>query len=322
MIDIVLATYNGEAYLAEQLRSIQRNNHYHQWIEHIIVSDDGSNDNTRAIVEQFKNQDAKIIWLKNTNQIKGPKSNFDFGIMHSKADYIMLCDQDDIWLPTKIETLVQAIKGVEQKLGNQTPVLVFSDLQVVDQNLNEICPSYFKLKNISKDWHLKFEQLSQQNVVSGCSLICNRALINKALPIPNDAYMHDWWLAMVASRCGHIAFIDQGLTQYRQHNNNNIGANKRTKLDLCQRFFYHLEQFQNSIEQVIKQANAFKAFELENNLPVNNTIEALATIEQQNRLQRIKLLMNKTITRSHFAGRFALLIVLLKMEVKHTKISD
>lgn len=322
MIDIVLATYNGEAYLAEQLTSIQRNNHYHQWINHIIVSDDGSNDNTQTIVEQFKKQDSKIIWVENTNQIKGPKSNFAFGIMNSEADYIMLCDQDDIWLPSKIETLIQTIKDAEQTFGSQTPILAFSDVQVVDQNLNEICPSYFKLKNISKDWYLKFEQVIQQNVVSGCSLICNRALINKALPIPNDAYMHDWWLAMVASQCGHITFIDQCLIQYRQHNNNNIGANKRTKLDLCQRFSFHLAQFEKSIALIIKQAQAFKVFELENGLPTNNTIEALATIEQQSRLQRIRLLINKTITRSHFAGRLALLIVLLKMEVKHTEISD
>ena len=316
MIDIVLATYNGDAYLAQQLSSIQHSEHYHQWINRIIVSDDGSSDNTQKIVEQLQKQDSKITWVENTGQTKGPKSNFSFGVGESNANYIMLCDQDDIWLPTKIEKSIQKIKEAEQKLGSQTPILVFSDVQIVDENLNEISPSYFTLKHISKDWYLNFDNLCQQNVVSGCSLICNRALIDKAFPIPESAYMHDWWLAMVASRCGYIGFIDQALMQYRQHDHNNIGANKRTKLDLCQRFLFHLAQFEKSVVQIIKQAQVFKAFEREHNLPANNTIQLLATLEQLGRLQRVKLLTNKSITRSNFAGRIALLIVLLKMKKK------
>lgn len=314
MIDIVLATYNGQDFLEEQVKSIRQNSGYQKWVNQIIIADDGSTDKTKEIVANISRQDEKIQWFENSSGKKGPKFNFAFGLTKSDADYVMFCDQDDIWLPCKIEKSIKAMQKAEQQQPQGMPILVFSDKQIVDDNLNEICSSYFELKNISKNWHQKFALLCQQNVVSGCTMLFNRALIDKAQPIPKQAYMHDWWLALVASRCGHIEFIDQPLIQYRQHSQNSIGANKRSHFDLFKRFFHHLKQFESSVRDVIQQAQAFQEFEQENNLVADATIKSLVTLEQQSRYQRIKALSCKTITRSHFAGRLALLIVLLKMK--------
>jgi len=148
MIDIILASFNGGNFLKDQIQSIQSNAGYQNLISHIIVSDDGSTDETEVIVKRLKEKDSKIVWIKNTNKIKGPISNFSFGIEQSNADYIMLSDQDDVWLEYKIEQSIQTMQRIEQDHLANTPVLVFGDLQVVDEKLEEISSSYFTLKNI------------------------------------------------------------------------------------------------------------------------------------------------------------------------------
>lgn len=316
MIDIVLATYNGQDFLGEQVSSIQQNSGYHKRVSRLIIVDDGSTDNSKEIIKALARQDSKIEFIENNSGQNGASNNFAFGLSKTSANYIMLCDQDDIWLPHKIERSLQRITSAEEQAGLQTPILVFSDKEIVDQDLNLICNSYFTLKNVTKDWHHKLEQLCQQNVISGCTMLFNRALLECALPIPKRAYMHDWWLALVAAKCGKIEFIDQALIQYRQHDSNTIGANKRSKLNLITRFFYHLTQFEKSIAAVIKQASAFALFEKDNNLLSNKTIKTLASLDKQPRHRRIVFFINKTITRSHFPGRVALLIVLLKMKQK------
>jgi glycosyltransferase involved in cell wall biosynthesis len=324
MIDIVLATFNGEQYLVEQIRSIQRNTAYEKWVNRLIIVDDGSTDATFSIVKQFCQHDKKISWLANTSNNHGPSNNFSYGLEHTESQYIMLSDQDDYWHPEKINISIQKIKQLENELvqseeasleknSTSTPLLVFSDKEIVDENLQPICSSYFELKNIPKNWYQKFEQLCQQNVVSGCTVLFNRALLKKAMPIPKKAYMHDWWLAIVASKCGKIELIDKTLIKYRQHNNNNIGANQRSKLSLITRFNQHLIQFEKSFLQTVEQAKEFEIFENKHNLNKNETIKLLANIHKLTISQKLSLFINNKITRSHFVGKVALLIVLLKI---------
>jgi glycosyltransferase involved in cell wall biosynthesis len=316
VIDIVLATYNGEKFLAEQIRSIQDNNGYDKWVSRLLVIDDGSTDTTFSIVKELSLHDEKIVWLTNTSNKHGASNNFAFGLAQTLSSYIMLSDQDDVWLPEKIQLSLEKIKQLEKEYRSVplfVPLLVFSDKEIVDEKLQPICSSYFKLRNIPKDWHSKFEQLCQQNVVSGCTMLFNRALLNKAMPIPEQAYMHDWWLALVASKCGKIELIDKPLIKYRQHANNTIGVNKRSNLSLITRFYHHLTQFEQNFLQIIEQAKAFDSFEQKNGLSKSLTIDALATMHNLSKSQRIALFINKTLTRSHFFGKVTLLIVLIKL---------
>jgi len=316
VIDIVLATYNGERFLAEQIRSIQNNIGYEKLVSQLLVVDDGSTDETFSIVEALSQHDEKIKWLPNTSNKHGASNNFSFGLAQTKSPYIMLSDQDDIWLPEKIQLSIDRIKQLENDPASDpilTPFLVFSDKEIVDEKLQSISPSYFKLKDIAKDWYIKLEQLCQQNVASGCTMIFNRALLNKAMPIPEQAYMHDWWLALVANKCGKLALIDKALIKYRQHDNNSIGVNHRSKLNSMMCFYQHIKQFESNFLQIVEQAKAFKAFEEKNGLSKNKTIGALANIHNLSKSQKVVLYINKTITRSHFLGKVALLIVLLKI---------
>lgn len=312
MIDIILATYNGEKFLAEQIRSIQGNNGYDKWVSRLLVIDDGSTDTTFSIVKALSLHDEKIVWLTNTSNKHGARNNFTFGLAQTLSSYIMLSDQDDVWLPEKIELSLEKIKQLEKEYGS-VPLLVFSDKEIVDEKLQPICSSYFTLKNIPKNWHVKFEQLCQQNVVSGCTVLFNRALLNKAMPIPEQAYMHDWWLALVTSKCGKLELIDKPLIKYRQHANNTIGVNKRSNLSLITRFYHHLTQFEQNFLQIIEQAKAFDSFEQKNGLSKSLIIGALADVHNLSKSQRITLFINKKLTRSHFFGKVALLIVLLKI---------
>jgi len=316
MIDIVLATFNGELFLKAQIHSIQNNSGYQKLISRFIIVDDGSTDNSLKIVRELAIQDDKIELVINDSEAHGPSQNFAFGLTKTSADYIMLSDQDDIWLPEKIALSLQKMQQLEASSEQEKalPLLVFSDKIIVDASLQVISGSYFELKNISKRWHHEFNRLCQQNVASGCTMLLNRALLNKAMPIPRGAYMHDWWLALVASRCGKLGLINQPLIQYRQHQQNSIGANKRSLWQLFSSFSLHLTKFEQSFLQTSLQAQAFCAFEKKYHLVESNTLKALANIHSYSLRQRMVFFLNKTIRRSHLLGNIALFIVLLKMK--------
>ncbi|WP_413694112.1 glycosyltransferase family 2 protein [Psychromonas sp. KJ10-2] len=318
MIDIVLATYNGERFLVEQVKSIQACIDYHTLVSRLIIVDDGSTDNTLNLITQLAKQDQRIELHLNESGLHGPSHNFGYGLTKTSANYLMLCDQDDIWFPEKISVSIQHLKQAENRLPPNTPILVFSDKQIVDENLQLICDSYFSLKNISKDWHRTFKQLCQQNVVSGCTTLFNRALMEKALPIPEQAYMHDWWLALVAHRCGEIVFIDKALIQYRQHHHNTIGARERSVISLFLKFTHHLRQFKKSQQGIINQAIAFKQFEQKNKLSENETLAILSSLNSATLCKKMSYFCKGKVTRSHFFGKVALLVSLL--DSKKTKV--
>lgn len=229
--DIVLATYNGEKYLAQQIDSIRANSAYQDHISRFIICDDHSTDSTKAIVLQYQAIDERIEWHVNTTGKTGPNANFSYGLSLSNAPLVMLSDQDDVWHEEKIVRTRSAIRLI----STSTPALIFTDKRIVDEQLNLICQSYFELKKIPKSWHNSLANLMQQNVASGCTCIINRALMDVAMPIPDQAYMHDWWLAIVAKRFGHLELIDAPLIDYRQHGGNSIGAKPRSTFDLIRK---------------------------------------------------------------------------------------
>jgi hypothetical protein len=118
------------------------------------------------------------------------------------------------------------IKATEQALGTATPVLAHTDLKVVDENLNTIAPSFWAYSNLDPYRGNAFNRLLMQNVVTGCATVINRALARLAYPIPPEALMHDWWLALVASAFGQIKTIPQKTVLYRQHADNQVGASR------------------------------------------------------------------------------------------------
>jgi len=223
-VDILLASFNGEAFLQEQWASILGQS-YKNW--RLFTRDDESIDSTVEIIQELIRQEPeKILFADETLQVGGACATFAILLEKSTSDYVMFCDQDDVWLPNKISKTLETMKSAEQQYGTDTPLLVHTDLQVVDEQLQTIAPSLLKYQHLSPQSGSQLNRLLPQNVVTGCTVMINRPLVKLATPIPNEAIMHDWWLALVAALFGQIVFLNEPTMFYRQHSRNCIGAKR------------------------------------------------------------------------------------------------
>lgn len=221
MVEILMATYNGERYLKQQLESLE-NQTYKNW--RLIVRDDGSSDGTLKILNEFKkNNPNKIeIYLNKTTK-HGPMTNFCELMSLSKANYVSFCDQDDYWIETKLEKTIKLMKKLEKNFG-YLPILVHTDLIIADKNLNVMFKSMIRTQKLNYSSTKTIKQLIVQNCVTGCTMMANRNLIKICGCIPKGAIMHDWWLAIVACAFGKLEFLDESTIYYRQHGNNTVGV--------------------------------------------------------------------------------------------------
>ncbi len=212
-VAILLATYNGEKYLEEQLQSIL-NQSYENWV--LFIHDDGSYDGTKEIIYKYSTKyKDKIIFLDDNTSFRSSNLNFEYLMKYllttdHKSDYIMFSDQDDIWFPDKIKTTLLKMKKMEDNYGKNTPLLVHSDLVVVNHELNLISKSFWKYYSINPK-ESGFNSLLFQNVVTGCSMMINRPALKLSLPFPKEILVHDWWIALVVSKFGKINFIEKPL---------------------------------------------------------------------------------------------------------------
>lgn len=220
-IEILLATYNGEKFVADQIRSILEQTHKNI---RLIIRDDGSTDGTRAILEFFSRQYPEKILLLPQEKNLGIRGNFSKLMEHAQTNYVMLADQDDLWLPEKVAKTLEKMKKAEAEHGPRCPLLVHTDLIVTDKNLNTLHQSFWNLSRLRPAQCRSLGQMLVQNNVTGCTMMMNRALLETALPIPAECIMHDWWLALVAAAFGHIYCVSESTMLYRQHGNNAIGA--------------------------------------------------------------------------------------------------
>jgi glycosyltransferase involved in cell wall biosynthesis len=216
-IYILLSTYNGEKYLKEQLDSLFSQN-YKDF--KLIVRDDGSTDRTKEILNSYD------IELLSSCENLGVKKSFEtllkYAFENSDADYFMFCDQDDVWNQDKVKLTLQKMYEME-KLYKNTPILVHTDLEVVDENLHTINPSFMKLQNLNEKKN-RLNNLLIQNTITGCTVMINRDLAKLCLPMSSNAIVHDWWVGLVASYFGKIGYVDDSTIKYRQHTSNTIGA--------------------------------------------------------------------------------------------------
>ena len=220
-VDILMATYNGERFLEAQLASLESQTH-EQW--RLIVRDDGSTDATNEILGAFAARNpARVVRIRDERGRLGAGGSFATLLGVSTAEYGCFCDQDDVWRPDKIEMLLQVALA---HAGAGRPLLVHSDLEVVDKDMRTMAASFWRHQFIRPERCL-WSQLLVQNVVTGCACLFNASLRRGALPVPSDAIMHDWWLALVAaSSGGTICCVPDPLVRYRQHGANDTGAKK------------------------------------------------------------------------------------------------
>lgn len=254
-VEIALATYNGGEYLAEQIDSLMEQTAFQH--TRILLGDDGSSDDTIALISQLQQRHSETIILLPKGPGLGASANFGRILEATRADYVFLCDQDDHWDADKMEKSLRAIEGLAAVHGNEKPLLVFTDLRVVDRNKQTIAPSLWAFQGINPR-ACQLRELLMQNVVTGCTVVVNRALLEKALPIPQEAIMHDWWLALVASACGAILPVEQTTMSYRQHGKNEVGARQWSVQYILDRAVQLLkrETAGHHLERLLNQAGA------------------------------------------------------------------
>lgn len=205
-VSIVLCTCNGERFLREQLDSLRGQSYGN--IE-ILVNDDASNDGTVEILEEYSK--AGVLRYRVNPERLGVVKNFEVALGLAEGEYVALSDQDDIWEPEKIEILVREI-GAHP--------MVFSDASLVDVNGRVMHESNMHYANLQYTPRHQFESLLFHNFVQGATTLFCRDLLKWALPIPRHMMVHDWWLAMVASRKGTIRYLPRRLIRYRIHDAN------------------------------------------------------------------------------------------------------
>jgi glycosyltransferase involved in cell wall biosynthesis len=220
-VDILLSTYNGEKFLSELLDSIIHQT-YEFW--QLIIRDDGSQDNTKKILSSYKEKYTdKIVIIEELSSRLGPCKSFLNLVSKSSSRYIMFCDQDDIWLPDKIEASIRCIKKNEVENPGM-PLVVFSDMIIVDEKLRTLNESFFKsfsipLSRITNPYYLVYK-----NVAAGCSMLANRRALSLLDTVTDNILMHDHWLMIATAIRGKNILISRPLIKYRMHGDNVCGV--------------------------------------------------------------------------------------------------
>jgi len=257
-----MATFNGEKYLVEQIESIL-NQTYKNW--ELIIHDDNSSDKTLDILMDYNRKyPEKVRILNDTFKAGGAKENFSYLLENitDDFDYLMFADQDDVWLENKIEVTLRKMKEVE-KLNPQKPILIHTDLKIVDESLNIISDSMIHYQKLDINNGNSLLKISLENVVTGCTMMINRYLKKLIYNIPKEAIMHDWWLAIITLKYGgKISFINQSLILYRQHQSNTVGS---VKVDIIY-YMKKISTFANSLNRFIAVIKQLRRAEIHTNL--------------------------------------------------------
>ena len=226
-IAVLLASYNGEKYIEEQLDSLNRQT-YQNFI--CFIHDDGSTDATNQIIDKYCKEypdKFKKIIAPGTG---GAKYNFMFLLNHvdQSFDYYMFCDQDDVWLPTKIKKTLDFMESTNKNV--ESPCLVYCDMKVVNQDLDVVDESFLKYNHLDTD-KITLDRAIMKPFAAGCSMMINKSLANMShICNAENIVMHDWWLMIIAASSGSIKKIPESLSLYRQHGNNTLGAQKITTM--------------------------------------------------------------------------------------------
>jgi len=221
MVTIVMTTYNGEKYVAEQIDSILSASYQDTLLS---IYDDGSKDNTMSILQEYENQFPEKIHVHQNEINLGVTLNFLHAVCQTTTDYVMLCDQDDVWKPDKVAMTLKRIRHIEAQKGKDTPLAVFTDAIVVDQELAVLQDSFFKSGHLNPR-KTDLPHLLMENKLIGCTVMINSALrkILQSRSLPSEARFQDWWLALIAASFGRIGYINEGTLLYRQHGGNVVG---------------------------------------------------------------------------------------------------
>lgn len=220
-VSVLISTYNGETFIAEQIDSILKQSHRNL---DILIRDDGSGDGTLTLVERYAQKDSRIRWLAEENL--GVINSFFrlLSLASDASDYYALCDQDDYWLRNKLKRAIATL----DRCPADVPAMYFSRLQIVDENLRlsrqTRAPALFCLENALVE-----------NFATGCTVVLNRAARELVLRnLPHNCCMHDWWIYLLVLSKGRVYYDAYAGILYRQHDRNSVGYDRHIGRRLIQ----------------------------------------------------------------------------------------
>ena len=233
-IEILLATYNGEKYVGEQIDSII-NQTYNNW--ELLIRDDNSKDGTLEILKEYEKKDKRIKIIEDKKGNLGFVKNFEELLNNSKEDWVMFSDQDDYWLENKIEKYVAILNASSEDILKK-PMLIHSNSFICDDNL-EIVKEEFINSKIANEYNE--DNFYFAYFVQGSTVLINRAIIDLALPFSKNVTVHDRYFHLLAEFLGKRIFINESLIKYRQHSNNKIGAKSSVISKILKKRYFHTE---------------------------------------------------------------------------------
>lgn len=287
-VEILLSTFQGEQYLAAQLDSILAQS-CDAW--RLRIRDDGSTDRSAAIAREYadRHPDRITADVRPTPSGSAATSFLEL-VAASRGRYVMLADQDDVWLSDKIEVTLARMRELEASLGADVPALVHTDLTVVDAGLGVLEPSMIRSQQLDAE-SSRLASIVAQNPVTGCTVMLNRSLAALVAPPFDGVAMHDWWLALLGAAFGGIGFVDRPTVLYRQHGANAVGARSARTLRYKVARALDREGVVASLRASYTQAAAFRAAYGDRLAPAQAAlVEAAATMPGRGKLARLAAL--------------------------------
>jgi glycosyltransferase, family 2 len=231
---ILLASYNGEKYISEQLDSII-NQTYKNW--ELIIRDDGSKDETVTILNKYEKKDERIKILRDDKGNLGFLKNFEELLFNAKEEFVLFSDQDDFWLKNKLEKFVEKIRDLDEKVLSK-PLLVHCNSLVCDEKLEIIKEKFIDSKIAKKNnSNIYFFEY----IVQGSTSMVNKKMIRESLPFLKSVTLHDRYFHLLSQFLGTRVFIDESLVKYRQHERNEIGANRSIIKNIMSKKYFYVE---------------------------------------------------------------------------------
>jgi hypothetical protein len=222
IVEVLLATFNGERFLREQIDSVLAQDYANL---RVLARDDGSTDRTLDILREYESRfPARIRLLPTDGPTGSAKWNFLKLMQASSAEYVCFCDQDDVWMPDKVSLSMNEMHHLESRSSRSKPCLVFTDLQLVDSRLEPIHTSFWKFMGVGPETIGSLKRLLLLSVVTGSTALVNRPLLELAKRMPREAVMHDRWIGLIAATMGTSSALRKQTVLYRQHGNNLIGT--------------------------------------------------------------------------------------------------
>ena len=298
-VDMLIATYNGEELIEYQLSSVLKQSYNNI---RLIIRDDGSTDGTEEIIKSYAERYGdRIVVIEDNYGHLGAAQNFSKLLEYTDADYIMFCDQDDIWFHAKVEKTLNRMIELENIYGKLKPILVHTDLIVVDQELNILSESFWKYQHLNPK-EKRLNSLLLQNNITGCTVMANKALRDLSASVPQEAMMHDQWCGLIASTFGIINYLSEPTIFHIMHGKNTIGAEAYSLLKLFLGSFkknpYHRtgKNFLKKIAQAKQLLNIHGDMLCQNEFrKQREVIQNFTRLEKVTRLERLKILLKYNI---------------------------